>query len=821
MASYHFPIILGQNKKERIVIIHLTDDAEDYQENRVVVVSNSQNEPLFRIPKKAQMIHTDGNDFQAINQLTVTDTSGKIAKIDKEDFYEYTVEDNKNCEYDGKIEFIYQTYKGSLHIIRTDDSNVLRLNIDLGSEATQATCFCSHLNSWACLPINLVDAIKGTYANRNYNSLTRPNVGTLFTQEDEVCAHYYKTGNITFHEYSDDSYGVLSLNKQTKEKEEQTKEKEQPFINFLNVSAAGKNANDANNVKDKEKVWEEESDYSKKLPNIKVLYTDPIGVSAYSSIQVQYRDCPDDKIGHSLNNQNNISKVLGVIYKQIIAAAETGLKQFSGYQPQKIKAISALILVPNIYTQGQIDTLLYELNKLNNQKDDIPAEKTPAPTDTDTDMTTPTPQSLTPPPHIPTSGTTDSGMRYDFRVISESDAAFLGVKTVGLGGNGTILQKINDKVDDEKQKDAYLIIDSGKGTTDFSIINYNPGDPNSSIASYKRGGIAGAGGAIDYVFARIIARQIYKRIEDKKGCDEDWFVKRFMEMIAEMAPRLQDSVMRLIEEAKKNYNVEKGEIPDISYVVEDNNNQSAENKVKAYGAFPVEIVQKILDKDESYEQIFDLREWSLVEKYVWNKKSFIQLEENDKKEIDSVCNMIAKETIDKIFGKNDEHKHITNRIDFVIMTGRSFLFIPLRLAFEKMLNEKRGVFRVNFSNWWTFKFSKKANPNLNIDDTTGKLNMKEVSVMFSERDLGYNCNSDLCCLDSLKLINSDKKFDFKQENFWNGFTFHDGERTYYIGFPGKPFAGRDVQGNVEDQTPGIVDLKKMTLFPITYIEVNL
>lgn len=807
MASYHFPIILGQGKKERIVIIHLTDGAEDYQENRVVVVFCSQEDPLFRIPKEAKMVSSGGNSIKDIvsdkgkKLITISNgtTQKRIDPKEEDDFYAYRINDNVNYGFDGIIEFIYkknskEIYRGCLNIIRTEDSNVLKLNIDLGSEATQAMCFCSHLNSWARLPINLVDAIKGTYANRNYNSLTRPNVGTLFTQEDEVCAHYYKTGNITFHEYSDDSYGVLSLNKQTKEKEEQSKDKEQPFINFLNVSAAGKNAND---VKDKEKVWEEESDYSKKLPNIKVLYTDPIGVSAYSSIQVQYRDCPDDKIGHSLNDQNNIRKVLGVIYKQIIAAAETGLKQFSGYEPQKIKAISALILVPNIYTQDQIDTLLYELNQLNNSK--------------------------------------DRKMRYDFQVISESDAAFLGVKTVGLGGNGTILQKINDKVDDEKQKDAYLIIDSGKGTTDFSIINYNPGDPNSSIASYKRGGIAGAGGAIDYVFARIIARQIYKRIEDKKGCDEDWFVKRFMEMISEMAPRRQDSVMRLIEEAKKNYKVEKGEIPDICHVVEDNNNQSAENgnvvkdnnnqatkkKVKAYGAFPIEIVQKILDIDESYKQIFELKDWSLVEKYVWNKKSFILLEENDKKEIDSVCNMIAKETIDKIFGKNDEHKHITNRIDFVIMTGRSFLFKPLRSAFEKMLNEKRGVFSVNFSNWWTFKFSKKANPNLNIDDTTGKLNMKEVSVMFSERDLGYNCNSDLCCLDSLKLINSDKKFDFKQENFWNGFTYYDGTLTYYIGFPGKPFAGRDVQGKVEEQTPGIVDLKKMTLFPNTYIEVNL
>ena len=206
-------------------------------------------------------------------------------------------------------------------------------------------------------------------------------------------------------------------------------------------------------------------------------------------------------------------------------------------------------------------------------------------------------------------------------------------------------------------------------------------------------------------------------------------------------------------------------------------------------------------------------EWNTFEDNDWDKTSYTLVEDIDKGEIASVCNKIAKETINKIFGNTDEH--ITNRIDFVLMTGRSFLFKPLRLAFETMLNEKKGVFRVNFSYWLAYIIAKHRNErvNLKIDDTTLELNMKEVSVKFSERDLGYNCNSDLCCLDSLKLINDDMEFKFKQENFWKGFTHIDNTRAYYIGYKGQSFAGHDRNNDVGGH---ITDLEKMTLFPNHY-----
>lgn len=781
MPSYHFPIVLGQNKKERIVIVHLTDGNEDYQENRVVVVSSSQNEPLFRIPKEAKMVCSDGGISNIVvttrGNLTIKDgsTDRKIAPHEKDEYYAYSIKNNVEYGFDGIINFRYKInnteYKGCLNIIRTEDGNVLKINIDLGSEATQATCFCNHLASGSCQPINLIDAIKMTYPEREYDSLKKPTVGKLFIQEDEN-AHYYKTGNITFHKFSKSSYGNLDLNEkfETNTSETQDQCTVNPFINYLNISATGKNANEG-----RDKVWEPENPYIEKIPNIKVLYRYLDQVNLLCDIQSKWKNSSGVECG--LDNTANIIDVLRVIYKQIITATEKGLKQFNSYDPQKIKATSVLILVPNIYQQKHIDKLLYDLNMLN---------KT-------------------------------AKMKYDFRVISESDAAFLGVKELVIKDNNTILQIITQGIDDDRQKDAFLIIDSGKGTTDFSIINYNPADPNSSIASYKRGGIAGAGAAIDYVFARIIARQIYKNITNHNQCDETLFVKRFMEMICRLVPMYQDKVTHLIELAKKKYKVEEGEIPNICNVVK-GTEQSTEEKVEAYGAFPVQIVEQILDKDKSYDEILELTEWRKVEKYDWDQNSYIKLDDIDKKEIESVCYMIAEGTIKEIF----DDENITNRIDFVLMTGRSFFFKPLYSAFEKMLNEKKGVFYENYSNWFKYYFHKKSNnekhKNLKIDGTTLNLDMKVVSVKFSERDLGYNCNSDLCCLKSLILLNDDKKFDLKQENFWNGFTGFEKNQVYYIGYKNNSFIG---QKENDDNGQGIPDLVKMTLFPYAYIEVNL
>ena len=307
MSSYHFPIILGQNKKERIIIIHLTDGTEGYQENRVVVVSSSENEPLFRIPKEAVMVKSDGSiaDNVAITKgnLTVKDgsTNRKIVPHEKDDFYAYTIKNNVDYGFDGIIIFRYKIndteYKGCLSIIRTEDSNVLKINIDLGSEATQATYFCQDIAAGQCQPINLVEAIKETYSKRDYGTLTNPTSGTLFTQQDEDNPNYYKTGNITFHKYSNNSsYGDLTLNEVPGTDYERTKGQAtfRPFINYLNVAAAGKNANSS-----KYSVWAKETPYTEKLFNIKVLYANTDGVGP--KCHAQWRNHNNLNV-HPVNN---------------------------------------------------------------------------------------------------------------------------------------------------------------------------------------------------------------------------------------------------------------------------------------------------------------------------------------------------------------------------------------------------------------------------------------------------------------------------------------------------------------------------------------
>ena len=73
-------------------------------------------------------------------------------------------------------------------------------------------------------------------------------------------------------------------------------------------------------------------------------------------------------------------------------------------------------------------------------------------------------------------------------VISESDASLLG--------NYYKLQSVVER-DIHLDSDNYLVIDSGRGTTDFSVINYNAKE-RIYLRNFLRSGVVGAGGVITY-----------------------------------------------------------------------------------------------------------------------------------------------------------------------------------------------------------------------------------------------------------------------------------------------------------------------------------
>ena len=344
---------------------------------------------------------------------------------------------------------------------------------------------------------------------------------------------------------------------------------------------------------------------------------------------------------YPINNEINLLEVLRSIYKQIIVSSIKAIgTRTANFSLDNCDVVSVLILVPNIYNQMAIDHLLYDLNKLNKPK----------------------------------KGESKAKLRFDFRVISESDAAFLGIRAIKEDENSTILNQVTKDTKNEKQKDLFLVIDSGKGTTDFSIIHCNPGNAVNPVFSVRRDGIAGAGGAIDYVFARIVARQLYALSNKTTKCSEETFVRRFMELFTKMTPDYQDKLMRVVELTKIQYDGHS--IPNVN------------------SCFPADVIETLLKDEEPDDAIIENNTWKDIRNWKWNGHDRRNVEEKDAKEIDKVCHMIAETIIKKVFEKD---KRLARGIDFVIFTGRSFEFKPLRDAFEETLKGQRNFYEENMT----------------------------------------------------------------------------------------------------------------------------
>ena len=874
MSSLHLPIIVGHDESERVIIVHLLDNEEhEYEENRVVITpSCNSNKPLFRIAKNAKLICDDGTTVNIKHSFTndlkdnearlavyeePKDTDTKVQKIvkldeqllsvtnvgkkfivadpfriignnnkqnDNDDCYtevnciesdafvvgakicvypagtcisvvkvsskkttefKFKIDENvslKNTYYEYKVRTAIfdgvhvfnalvktggqeKTYKGEIHIVRADTTKVVRINADLGSDATQINYYLQK-NAVGIQGINIVERLRDEYASvRDYGNLSQPANGKpLYMQQDVDNQEFYKTGNITFKKGGDITKPISDSD---------------TFINYLNVSAAGKN--ESGNSGKITNTWGKESNFNKKLINIKMLYSH-LDIAAVKNPVADIDFITETgKPAKRVTDKVNLLQVLRSIYKQLIILSTKGNIE------ENCKLVSVLLLVPNIYVQQNIDSLLYELNQLNKN---------------------------------------DDGIKYDFRIISESDSAFVGIKEVEKeGGTQSILSSLIEDVETPKQKDYFLIIDAGKGTTDYSIIQYNPtldSSASNKIISLRRGGIVGAGGAIDYVFARVFARQVFNNFKtDSTSIDMEEFVSRFMNMIQKLAPSDQDTMMQYVELLKKTYNTKPGKLAQVCTCF---SGGSAKNIIG-------NLIQDDIN-DEKYNNIVvDDDAWKEVASWIWNKNSYEEYETVDINEIDWVCNAIAGTIVDNMIFVNKKDS-INKSIDYVIFTGRSFLFKPLKEAFLKKIESYRGVYKENFdyyelkkvSIWVSEKMGSKDNEkkdwkNLKDANLDG-FDMKSVSVRFSEHDLGVNCNSDLCCMEGIQLDNGET---FDKTRFWNGFKVAKKEKQYYyIGFKDTSFVPNGMtQGLMRTvrQNPIRTKLVHMTLFPVSYVPV--
>ena len=777
MSSYHLPIVLGQNQAERIVVIHLVDDQEQYEENRVVIVSPAgKSTPLFRISDQAQLIDLSGGlvrpQFDKGSNLLEVSVGGKtIIPRRFNGFWNYRV---SSGVFDADVTFSITmkgddgsdtTLEGQLHIVRPSDGEmVMNINADLGSDATQINYYIPGSGVVGSQKVNLVQCFKNGYKpNRTYDDLVRPeSKEPLFIQQEKGTKDFYKTGNITFKIDGDINASLSDGN---------------TFINYINVSAAGKN--EIGNTGKGTATWDKENAFNRKLINIKMLYAHrdiPEVVNPVEDINFK-----DDGVTKEVSNPQNLLQVLQAIYKQLISISNLGMNG-------KCNLFSVLLLVPNIYIQANIDLLLYEMSKMNKN---------------------------------------DDGRKYDFRVISESDSAFVGIKEARMaGGNQNPLSGILNNVRDPRQKDTFLIIDAGKGTTDFSIVRYDPnpnGAANSNLISLKRGGIVGAGGAIDYVFARVFARQVYNHrneIVPSTICKvtKSQFIHRFMTLIEKLTPVDQDRVMLIVEMLKKKY---KG----------GDKARTAQVYTCFAGTSAKTIVSALLgDSEPELKRLVETSEaWKEISQWVWGNQT-IEVDQDDMDEVERVCRAIAQTvTNEMIFVNKDDS--LNRQIDYVIFNGRSFLFEPLKKAFVDAIEPNRGIW---YENHGFSVYAKRLRPresyyNLKIAPLSG-FNMKSVSVEFEQHDLGVNCNSDLCCTERIQF----QEGILEQDQFWHGFDIADDggqEPTrYYIGYVNnglaRSFAPELSQGvtvNTISETPEKFETRKqlvlMTLFPVSYVPV--
>lgn len=801
MSSYHFPIIVGHNQSERIVIIHLldTDEKKTYQENRVIITNPGNiNVPLFKIPDKVQLIDTGGDlyevnyeDRNGRNFLRVTMNAANGDNIlltprHNGDFYEYRIHVGV---FDGPINFSITcvdvngnqiNFDGKIHIVKPGvQQPVLRINADLGSDATQVNYYRT-LGGVGVQGINIVDNLKAAYrTSRKYDNLNQlpANGEPMFLQMEKANPNFFKTGNITFRK---EENGVLgNVEKDINDPE--------TFINYLNVSAAAMNANQSQGAN----TWMKEQPFSQKIINIKMLYahmSEPYVAQTVDGIAFTdgKKDAHGYPIRYPITNQEHLLKVLSAIYDTIITASTAPLINGNRY-------FSILLLVPNIYSQQNIDMLLYKLNNMMNKNQDPTA------------------------------------IRYDFRVISESDSAFVGIKHVLTSdGRNTILREMIETVSNPRQKDVFLIIDAGKGTTDYSIVRFDSeanNDTNNDMVSLKRGGIVGAGGAIDYVFARVFARQVFHHAAELGATiviDEPTFIDRFMRMIESVPPARQNSLMLIVETLKKEYR-------------SGGKGATTASVFSCFGGSSTGIVNELGSATVPDYQIFSTKHQTPLQNisnWGWDGSSRTNTTDNDDKEVKWVCKTIAESIINDMIFVNRE-RSLTDQIDFVIFNGRSFLFEPLKKAFINAIEPNRGVYAVNRGPLMalSYRLSKKwkgRGPLRNID-WESKMNLREarlqgyslkaVSVLFASHDLCVNYNSDLCCMNRLDTTNK----EFEQSNFWAGFTetTHGGNH-YYIGYNNLSFVpmlpDAAVGEAINDNRSTLI---RMTMFPIKYHPIPL
>lgn len=341
------------------------------------------------------------------------------------------------------------------------------------------------------------------------------------------------------------------------------------------------------------------------LPNLKIIHKHEDLMNGVSF------EIEKDGYGIPIKMSEIKQKVYNTILKVMITSFLK--KEFIRYN-NATRFIRLMLLVPNIYDTNDINYIQHQLNNI--FKDLSEGEYA------------------------------GKILAWEVLTISESDASFIGY-----------LNKSNVQV--EKDRD-YIIIDSGKGTTDFSIIRTGK-DNIFDLKPIYRNGFSGAGNMITYAIFETLLHYIRQTAQTKQSSIK--FIK--------------DKVVGVLVsddlERKNNFYTE---LERLKY------NYKGQNRK--------EDVRSTWDYAQSGDIKFkDLIEYGDGINTLIGLLSGIENAADFYNYIDDTCTFIAESTINylKLIKENKKDFNCAG----VILTGRSFMFKPLVDKLKDRLVNDLGI----------------------------------------------------------------------------------------------------------------------------------
>lgn len=304
-------------------------------------------------------------------------------------------------------------------------------------------------------------------------------------------------------------------------------------------------------------------------------------------------------------------KVYNTILKVMIASFLK--KEFIRYD-KATRFIRLTLLVPNIYDTNDINYIQHQLHYIFRELSEQEYK--------------------------------DKILAWEVATISESDAAFIGY-----------INKNNITV--EKDRD-YIIIDSGKGTTDFSIIRTGK-DNIFDLKPVYRNGFSGAGNMVTYAIFETLLHYIRETAQTNQSSIK--YVK--------------DKVVKILTsddlERKNNFY-----------------NELERLKFNFKGSKVSDQIRTTWDHAKSGDIGFrDLIEYGDGINTLISLLSGIESVTDFYGYIDETCNFIADSTVRylKLIRDNKKDFHCAG----IILTGRSFLFKPLADKMKQGLIQMLGI----------------------------------------------------------------------------------------------------------------------------------